>query len=208
MFPTDPPAAPHWGSVPLPPGQAAEPVARQWLAERLGCDPDALRMRRSPHGRPLLEAPAGLDCNWSHSGGRLAIALGRAMQVGIDIERERPRPRALELARRFFTAAEADWLAAAGGEDPGGDFLRLWCAKEAVLKAHGRGLAFGLENLEFRDSPAGLQLARCDPALGSPGEWRVLGLVPAPGYLGALAWRPTAASGVPATTAPGHTAPR
>ena len=203
-----PPTVPQWELLPLPRGRAAEPFARQWLADRLGRVPDALRIHRSPQGRPMLESPAGVDCNWSHSGDRLAVALGRGVQVGIDIELVRPRPRALELARRFFAPAEADWLAAPGRGDPVHDFIRLWCAKEAVLKAHGRGLSFGLEKLEFRASGGTLQLVCCDPALGAPDDWQVLGLAPAPGYLGALAWRAPAPAHVPAAGPTGHTAPR
>ena len=202
-----PPSTPCWGTVPLEPGQPAEPVARQWLAERLGELPGGLRLGRSAHGRPMLEAPTGWDCNWSHSGGLLAIALGARARVGIDIERERRRPRALELARRFFTAAEADWLATPARGDPSLDFLRLWCAKEAVLKAHGRGLAFGLDRLGFREGGAGLQLAACDPALGDPGRWQVLEIRPAPGFLGAVAWFHPGGPETPAgEAAPGHTA--
>lgn len=197
------PPNPCWDSTHLPRGEAATPVARRWLATRLDLAPDALGFVRTAHGRPMLQSPAGFDCNWSHSGERLAIALGQGLQVGIDIERERPRPRALELARRYFTPAEAAWLATRGERARSRDFLRLWCAREAVLKAHGRGLAFGLDRLAFEEGGDGqLHLARCDPALGTPGQWRLMPLLPAPGYLGMLAWR-----AAPAATAR-HTAPR
>lgn len=202
--PTPPPC---WGTVPLEPRQPAEPVARQWLAARLGWEPEGLRLGRSAYGRPMLELPAGWDCNWSHSGGLLAMALGARTRVGIDIERERGRPRALELARRFFTAAEADWLATHDPGDASRDFLRLWCSKEAVLKAHGRGLAFGLERLEFRNEGGRLRLAACDPALGDPEAWQVLEIRPASGFLGAVAWFHPDGPAAPAGEAgPGHTA--
>jgi len=68
-------------------------------------------------------------------------------------------------------------------------FLRLWCAKEAVLKAHGHGLAFGLHRLEFADIQGRLHLQACDPALGRAEHWSLQEIAPAPGYLGALAWR-------------------
>ena len=68
-------------------------------------------------------------------------------------------------------------------------FLRLWCAKEAVLKAHGHGLAFGLHRLEFATTGGRLHLHACDRALGRPEHWSLEEIEPAPGYLGALAWR-------------------
>ena len=78
-------------------------------------------------------------------------------------------------------------------------FLRLWCAKEAVLKAHGHGVSFGLHRLRFGEEGHGyqhgnLRLVECDPELGEPAQWQLRELQPAPGYLGALAWRPRPAS--------------
>jgi len=185
-------AAPvRWAWRPHAPREPAEPLARQWLAGELGADIDTLPLARDTRGRPRLGAPfAGWDCNWSHSGDGLLIALGRDVQIGIDLERVRPRGRALDLAQRFFTAPELAWLHAAPSaavRDHG--FLRLWCAKEAVLKAHGHGISFGLHRLRFADSPDGLRLVECDAALGQAQDWSLRELRPAPEYLGALAWR-------------------
>ena len=184
----DPP--PSWTWQPLPRGAAAEPLARAWLAQALAAGGDALPIQRDPRGRPQLGAPfAAWDCNWSHSGGGLLVVLGQGLQVGVDLEWQRPRTRALALARRYFTAAEADWLETLEMAARERAFLRLWCAKEAVLKAHGHGLAFGLHRLEFADAQGRLRLQACDPALGRPEHWSLQEIAPAPGYLGALAWR-------------------
>src|SRR3546814_6516543 len=67
---------------------------------------------------------------------------------GADLELLRPRPRALALAERFFVRSETGALLALPAEAREAAFVRLWCAKEAVLKAHGRGLAFGLRSEE------------------------------------------------------------
>src|SRR3546814_19369694 len=68
-------------------------------------------------------------------------------------------------------------------------FVRLGCAKEAVLKAHGRGLAFGLDRLEFALCGDDWALVACDPALGRPSDWTLHAFMPMPGYLASLAWR-------------------
>ncbi|WP_206862583.1 4'-phosphopantetheinyl transferase superfamily protein [Lysobacter changpingensis] len=181
----------RWAWRPHAPRVPAEPLARQWLAAELGVDTDALPLSRDPRGRPRLEgAFAEWDCNWSHSGDGLLIALGRGVRLGIDLERVRARERALDLAQRFFTAPELAWLHAAPSaavRDHG--FLRLWCAKEAVLKAHGHGISFGLHRLRFADGPEGLRLVECDPELGPAQDWSLRELRPETEYLGALAWR-------------------
>jgi 4'-phosphopantetheinyl transferase len=178
------------------PGQRGEPRVRGPLGHWLGgVADDALPLVRDDWGRPRLLAPyQDRDAGWSHSGERLLLALGRDVTLGVDLERLRARPRALELARRYFAPAEAERLHALAPEPREAAFLRLWCAKEAVLKAHGRGLAFGLHRLEFdlgdHGEAAPLRLRASDPALGDPADWHLHEWTPQPGYLAALAWRP------------------
>ncbi|TZF89664.1 4'-phosphopantetheinyl transferase family protein, partial [Cognatilysobacter lacus] len=162
-----------------------------WLAATLGVGDARIGFERSEFGRPALRLDGratAFDCNWSHSGNRLAIALGDGVQVGIDIERPRPRPRALELAHRYFTSAEADGLADIDAPEQARAFLRLWCAKEAVLKAHGRGLAFGLDRLRFDGIEGTPRLVAADAMLGAVGTWTVEAL-DAEDLVGMVAWR-------------------
>ena len=181
---------PRWAWHPHRPGVAAETVARAWLAAQLDCTPEQLPLVRDAFGRPRLHAPlAGCDTSWSHSGEGLLVALGRDMDIGIDLERLRPRPRALAVAERYFTAGELAWLQAQAAALRDEAFLRLWCAKEAVPKAHGRGLAFGLDRLAFAQRDGTLALVECDLALGAPADWHLREFVPQPGYRAALAWR-------------------
>ncbi|UWX04103.1 4'-phosphopantetheinyl transferase superfamily protein [Pseudoxanthomonas sp. NC8] len=178
------------------PGQRGEPQVRDLLAGWLGDPAVAPPLARDAWGRPRLLAPhADHDAGWSHSGERLLLALGRDVVLGVDLERLRPRPRALELAARYFTAGETGRLQALAPEQREPAFLRLWCAKEAVLKAHGRGLlAFGLHRLEFgSDDPAPdapLRLLASDPELGDPADWHLHEWVPQAGYLAAPYRRP------------------
>lgn len=163
---------------------------RPLLCEALGCDDDALPLSRSTQGRPLLGSPfQHYDTGWSHSGDALLLALGESVQLGVDIEALKPRPRARELAQRFFHPDETAWLLGQDDDALQLSFIRLWCAKEAVLKAHGKGLSFGLEKLVFADDAGALQLIACDQALGTPQQWSLQEWAPLPGYHAALAWR-------------------
>ncbi len=181
-------------ALPYQPGVRGEPQVHARLSHWLQRAPgQPLPLARDAHGRPRLLAPyEDRDAGWSHSGQRLLLAVGHDVVLGVDLERQRPRPRALELARRFFAAGEADWLQSLPAADREPQFLRLWCAKEAVLKAHGRGLAFGLHRLQFAadDPQAPLRLRDCDPALGVPAQWQLHEWTPLDGYHAALAWRP------------------
>lgn len=202
MTPSNPPHslnAARFGPVrcawwPYRPGEDAETQVRAWLGDLWALPPAALAIARDAHGRPYLDAGTHrVDLNWSHSGERLLAACADNVRLGVDIELLRPRPKALALAWRFFAPEETAALAAVA-EHPAAlqrGFLRRWCAKEAVLKAHGHGLSFGLEKVRFALDGSGLpQLVACDPALGAPADWRIDAWSPEPGYWATLAWRP------------------
>lgn len=206
---------PHWRWQPWAADARARPegawaAAHAWLASLPDASSAALPLHRDPHGRPRFTDAAGTatadaDAGWSHSGDGLLVAFGRGVVLGVDMEFERPRPKALEIARRHFAPAETAWLESHPRDPvdtvpaPAGAapvlaprdiaFLRLWCAKEAVLKAHGRGLAFGLHRLAFAERSGALVLVDADPALGDPAAWSLHEFVPHPGYRAALAWR-------------------
>jgi 4'-phosphopantetheinyl transferase len=195
-----PSAPPQWRWQPWTDADRARPdaawaAAHAWLASLPdGPAADDLPMQRDAHGRPRFAATptsgAGVDAGWSHSGDGLLLAFARGAVLGVDMEFERPRPNALAIARRHFAPAEVAWLEAQPADGPA--FLRLWCAKEAVLKAHGRGLAFGLHRLAFAERDGALVLADADAALGDPAAWSLREFVPHPGYRAALAWRAAA----------------
>ncbi|HST44652.1 MAG TPA: 4'-phosphopantetheinyl transferase superfamily protein [Luteimonas sp.] len=194
-------------------GTPAEPLVRAWLATLQDAPAGDVPIHRDARGRPMLALPvAGAagdrrgvrhDLNWSHSGDGLIVALAHEARVGVDLELLRPRPRAASLARRFFTAHEADSLAAWPVATREAAFVRLWCAKEALLKASGHGLSFGLHRLGFTAAAdGGWTLVECDPALGAVPDWHLHAFAPAPGYLATVAWRPLPDGAPPTSTMP------
>lgn len=169
---------PQWETTPV---AAQSAPVRSLLAAYLGQPIASVRIERGAHGKPYV-ADAPLEFNLSHAGGALMLAVSRRTALGIDLEsiRRKTRP-AVELARRFFTPAEAKALEALPPNRRQDTFLRLWCAKEAALKAHGRGIGFGLDRFEFALDARG----RISPAAGNP--WRVIAFAPSPEHVGALA---------------------
>jgi 4'-phosphopantetheinyl transferase len=189
--------------LPHAPRQRGEPTARAHLSRALGMPPSALPITRDAQGRPHFIAPLHrLETGWSHSGERLLLALGEDIELGVDIERLRPRPRAMELAHRFYHPHETAWLRSLDDEEARTlAFLRLWCVKEAVLKAHGQGISFGLHRFHVRLEDDGTRLAACDPSLGRADDWHLHEWSAAPGYRAALAWHPRGAAWRPAIMA-------
>lgn len=179
---------------PHTPGQRGEPQARGLLAQALGLPTQRLQLQRDERGRPRLQPPlAHIDAGWSHSGDQLLVGMGERMRLGVDIEQLRARPRMRDVVQRFFHPEEIAWLAGYDDENYVRWFFRLWCAKEALLKAHGHGLSFGLHRLCLAERAGALSLAWCDAELGKAGSWHLHEWQPVPGYHAALAWYPQAA---------------
>ena len=73
--------------------------------------------------------------------------------IGVDLEDHTRNLEAVELARQFFSKAEANVVQESGGLERLRSFLRFWCLKEAALKSIGEGLPFGLDAFEFELEP-------------------------------------------------------
>ncbi|GLQ97974.1 4'-phosphopantetheinyl transferase family protein [Dyella mobilis] len=159
------------------------------LGSYLGLPSEQVVLREGEHGRPELASPWNrlLQFNWSHSGGKAVIAVARDIVPGIDIERIRPRPRAIALAERFFHPDECSDLSALDAAQREYAFLRVWTGKEAVVKALGRGVAFGLDRLRLSVPPREPGLLWLDGDDAS--QWQLQQLELDTGYVASLAWR-------------------
>lgn len=160
------------------------------LAAYLGTDAAAVALVDGPHGRPRLATAHDLDFNWSHSGDHALIAVARHLpRLGVDIERRRARPRALAIAERFFAADEHALLQSLPDAQRDDAFVRLWTAKEAVLKAHGRGLAYGLDRVAFALDETTARPRHFQGDVGAASQWQFHDLRPGAGFYGTVAWR-------------------
>lgn len=97
---------------------------------------DAPELVRDGNGKPQLVGGA-VHFNVSHSGELAVVAVSDA-PVGVDIEQRRAIADPVAFARRFhFDSTDQREL------------MRLWCRKEAWLKARGIGLAGVTERMEL-----------------------------------------------------------
>ena len=171
----------RWQAMPV--AVRAQAIAADWLRDVAG-DTAADGLHRDARGRPRL--PRG-DAGWSHSHGRLLIAYAEHGRIGVDIEPRARHADPLRIARRYFAEEEIASLAGLEVDARQLAFLRLWCAKEAVLKAHGGGIAFGLHKAVFDVAGDGVRMLRCDPSLGHIDDWSLHELAPEPGFIAVLA---------------------
>jgi 4'-phosphopantetheinyl transferase len=173
---------------------AARAVLRRVLARYVGAAPEALVFRYGEYGRPALALDVALDFNLSHSGSLALIAVAHGARVGVDLQRVEPGRDLRALANRFFAEAEAASLLGLEGEALAREFFRLWCCKEAYVKALGTSIA-ELPSRSFRfelDVPPGA--ARLvSSGWDAPGSeplraWRFELLEAPDGFAAAVGW--------------------
>jgi 4'-phosphopantetheinyl transferase len=160
------------------------------LGAYLGVAGKSIHILRSPRGKPVLDPEVhDLDLQFSmaKSADRLLIGFATACHVGVDLEPAARRPhRALGVARRYFSAAEAATFEAMPAEQVDRAFLHTWACKEAVVKASGQGIANELCRFTVETDPA-RPPAVLDFENGQASEWSLALVRPEAGFLGAVA---------------------
>ncbi len=146
-------------------------LLRVILSRYLALDPAEVGFCYGLHGKPVLDPRFGaLSFSLSHAKELVVCAVSRRAALGVDVELVEWRPDLDGISARFF-AEEADVVVPLPGDARLPAFYRRWVRQEAYLKATGEGLSA---------APTGIEAG-----LAARG-WKIEGIVPAPGYLGAL----------------------
>lgn len=166
-------------------------VLRVILSRYLDMDPCLVELCDGNRGKPQLanaEIARGLQFNLTHSYELALYVVGRARQVGIDLEYLRSLPDIQQVVSHFFSKDEQECWASLSRNQQLEAFYRYWTSKEAYLKATGQGLAIPLDGQEACKFPrkytgtSQVERHQCEN-----GRWCLMTLMPAPGYIAALA---------------------
>jgi 4'-phosphopantetheinyl transferase len=146
---------------------AGRGLLRAVLAERLNEEPQALRFGYSPAGKPFLRDHPRTRFNVSGAAGAGLLAVADEIELGVDVELVASAQLVVEVADRYFAAAEIEALALLEPSQRPLACLRCWTRKEAYVKARGDGLALALDKFAVSlrpDDPAALRWS------ATPGE--------------------------------------
>ena len=105
------------------------------------------------NGRPYLSESPGFSFSFSACRFGYLGAWSATHGIGVDLEDQTRALQVVDLARRYFTATEAEAIEGVDGDASPRVFFRLWCLKEAALKSIGQGLSFGLDRFAFELEP-------------------------------------------------------
>lgn len=115
-----------------------------------GIPAEELLIETAADGKPFF-SNAEIHFNLSHTGTAVVAAFSGSA-VGIDIEQRGRGRDFVGIARRFFGSSEADAISKSHDEE---QFLRLWTAKEAMLKLSGEGISGGLPGARLGEEGTG-----------------------------------------------------
>lgn len=127
---------------------------RHILGKALGLRPESLTFERDSWGKPVLalttpraQARHAIHFNLSHSQERAAVILADS-PVGIDLEHTGPDRGWDEMSDIVCSPSERALIEALPAVARTRAFYRLWVAKEAAVKADGRGLSLPVNRID------------------------------------------------------------
>ena len=117
--------------------------------------PDQLQFETQPQGKPVLLTASSfpIKFNVSHTRGMALFAFTTQHAVGIDVEWIDRRVQDRDIAERYFSTRESEYLASLPPPERTHQFFSYWTCKEAYLKMQGRGIAEGLAQCELTMNP-------------------------------------------------------
>ncbi len=144
-----------WSDSPERP--AARLLARRWT-EQLVREHELFEWMGIASARsgvkPQFAGSPDADFSVSYSGAAVMVAVASGAGVGVDIEAAPFRAlRSDALLRRMCSEREADRARCLQPDERAAHLAQLWTAKEAAVKASGRGLSHDFRTFEF-DLPA------------------------------------------------------
>lgn len=169
---------------------ATRALVRTTLSRYAAVDPAAWRFGTHGNGKPHVETPVlpvPLHFNLSNTHGLIVCAVSTTFaMIGVDTEPLDRRSASVDLAHRYFSAAEEAALRAQPAAAQPRRFLSYWTLKESYIKARGLGLAIPLDQFTFllEQDPIGIAF---DPRLGDDAaRWRFALMEAAPNHLVAV----------------------
>jgi len=149
-------------------------LARRALARELSCAPNQIEFEAAEQGKLTVSAPCPSDpihFNITHAADYVGCVTCRDYAVGVDVERLDKRVSALDIAERFFSAAEYQTLHGLTEGERVNEFFTIWTLKEALAKAYGFGLAAPLESSRMHVDPPSFIDAQSSYPPFSGGAW-------------------------------------
>jgi len=121
-------------------------ISRIILSSYLDKNPANLQIQSTPDGKPYLER-SEIRFNLSHSGDILLCGLSYKSRIGIDIQQIYAITNLGTIIKNYFSENERKYLDSQPVDQLKNHFFAIWTAKEAYLKAIGKGFQESPDNI-------------------------------------------------------------
>lgn len=115
--------------------------------EQMNCSFDESNFRYTSFNKPYLESNY-INFNISHSGELVVCALTKIGDIGIDIE----EIESIKISDFKSQMTNNEWEQVNDSKEIKTAFFKYWTQKEAVIKAHGKGLSIPLKTFEVQNN--------------------------------------------------------
>jgi len=146
-------------------------LLRYLLSLYLETEPNRIAFELNRYGKPYIPGQ-DIRFNLSHSGGMNVVAIGTSPFIGVDVERVDVEKVDFNVAQRYFSPIEYEFLLDMVAHNRILGFYTLWTLKEAFIKAIGEGLSFPLNKFSFAISGKHISLEFSDETKWSEYYWR------------------------------------
>lgn len=160
-------------------------MIRALLSRYTKTDPGNIEFGKGEYGKPYLASDRSVDFNLSHSGGKMALAIGRYAPIGLDIETWKPRVNLPGLVKKCFADEERIYWESLPENLQSQTFYDFWTKKESFVKAVGRGIAMGMHRCVISPGDP-MRFLSIPDIYGAPEDWKVLALDVGEAVSGAL----------------------
>lgn len=133
-------------------GLIGEGLVRTILRRKYNLEHHQISFRTGRYGKPFIAHFPSFKFNISHSG-RWVVCAVDDEPVGIDVEEARQAN--LNIAKRFFSIEEFEWLMAREERERVSCFYELWTLKESYIKREGEGLSIPLDSFSIQPGESG-----------------------------------------------------
>jgi len=115
--------------------------------EQMDCSFDKPDLKYTSFNKPYFDGN-DISFNISHSGKVVVCALTYLGDIGIDIEKIEP----IKILDFKSQMTNNEWKLVNESKDAKHSFFSYWTQKEAIIKAHGKGLTIPLKSFEIQNN--------------------------------------------------------
>jgi phosphopantetheine--protein transferase-like protein len=155
-------------------------ILKNILSRYTGISISDLDIMKNPQGKPYLpQSP--YTFNLTHCDAKLAIAISKGIEIGIDLEKITNLVDLDESFNFILSQSEKVFLTSSDHTNRSDLFFHIWTQKEAFLKAIGRGFSISPRALSVSMTLSESKIYSCE-SIDDPAFWQIFTFSPFIGY--------------------------